>query len=60
VLERVQMCERECVAIAKMKRSERCNHVGVERHRNTHTHTHTREWAETTKRVENVTEEGPM
>jgi hypothetical protein len=22
--------------------------------------THTREWAETTKRVENITEEGPM
>jgi len=50
------MCGKECVAIAKIEMSGRCNHAGVERHRNTHTS----EWAETTKRVENVTEEGLM
>jgi hypothetical protein len=46
------MCEKECVAIAKMEMSGKYNHAGVD--------TNTREWAETTKRVENVTEESPM
>jgi hypothetical protein len=53
VLERVQMCEKECVAIAKIEISGRCNHVGVEK-------TRALEWAETMKRSENVIEEGPM
>ena len=48
------MCEKECVAIAKIEMPGRCNHAGVERH------TNTREWAETTKHVQKVTEEGPM
>jgi hypothetical protein len=42
----------ECVEIAKIEMSGRCNHAGVD--------THTREWAETTKYVQKVTEEGPM
>jgi len=46
------MCEKECVAIAKMEMSGRGNHAAVK--------AHTREWAETTKRVENVTEERRM
>jgi hypothetical protein len=49
-MERAQMCETECVAIAKMEMSGRCNHAGLEIHTNPHT----------TKRVENVTEEGSM
>jgi len=54
VSERVQMCEKECVAIAKIEMSGRCIHAGAKRHGNIRT------YAETTKRVENVTEEGPM
>ena len=46
------MCEKECVAIAKMEMSGRGNHAAVK--------AHTREWAETPTRVENVAEEGPM
>jgi hypothetical protein len=53
VMERVQMCEKECVAIAKIEMSGRCNHAGVET-------THASECAETMRRSENVTEEGPM
>jgi len=49
------MCEKECVAIAKSEMSEDITMRGLRFIR-----THTREWAETTKRVENVTEEGPM
>jgi hypothetical protein len=56
VLERVQIFEKENVAIAKIEMSGRRNHAGAERHRNIHT----REWAETTKHVEKVTEEVPM
>jgi len=48
------MYEKECVAIAKIEMPGRCNHAGVERH------TNTRGWAETTKHVQKVTEEGPM
>jgi hypothetical protein len=40
----------ECVEIAKIEMSGRCNHVGVETHKNTHT----REWAETTKNMEKL------
>jgi hypothetical protein len=29
-------CEKECIAIAKIETSERCNHAGVEIHTNTH------------------------
>jgi hypothetical protein len=56
VLERVQIFEKESVAIAKIEMSGRCNHAGVERHSNIHT----LEWAETTKHVEKVMEELPM
>ena len=48
----------EYVEIAKIKMSGRCNHAGVETHKNTHTHTHThthtREWAEKPKNVEKI------
>jgi hypothetical protein len=37
VLERVQIREKECVAIAKIEMSGRCNHARVEKQEHKHT-----------------------
>jgi hypothetical protein len=54
VMERVQMCEKEMCRNSGDRMSGRCNHAEGE------TNTHTHKWAETTKHVQKVTEDGLM